>query len=91
LPYKLTQQGIFVECEKPIAVLCKGMAIDCGYRIAMMSEHGQVLIENKAVKEFNAVHPAQMPACLKLFGISPGFLCNFNVRHFKTGVRRVVL
>jgi hypothetical protein len=34
-----------------IPVLYKGIAIDCGYRIDMMVEHGQLLIENKAVKE----------------------------------------
>jgi GxxExxY protein len=56
----------------------------------MMVEHGQLLIENKATKEFNDVHPAQMPACLKLSGISLGFLCNFNARRFKTGALRVV-
>jgi GxxExxY protein len=57
----------------------------------MLVEHGQLLIENKAVKEFNDVHPAQMLTYLKLSGISLGFLFNFNVQHFKTGVRRVVL
>ncbi|MDR2211933.1 MAG: GxxExxY protein [Spirochaetaceae bacterium] len=47
LPHELTQQGIFVECEKSIPVLYKGTASDCGYRIDMMVEHGQFLIENK--------------------------------------------
>ncbi|MDR2072165.1 MAG: GxxExxY protein [Spirochaetaceae bacterium] len=44
-----------------------------------------------AAKELNDVHLAQMLSCLKLSGISLEFLFNFNVRHFKTGVRRVVL
>ncbi|MDR2747058.1 MAG: GxxExxY protein [Treponema sp.] len=30
-----------MECEKSIPVLYKGIAIDCGYRIDMMVEHGQ--------------------------------------------------
>jgi hypothetical protein len=42
----LTHQGIFVECEKSISFLYKGIDID------MMAGHGQLLIENKAVKEF---------------------------------------
>jgi GxxExxY protein len=63
----------------------QGTAIDCGYRIDMMVEHGQLLIENKAAKELNDVHLAQMPTCLKLSGISLGFLFNFNVRHLKYG------
>jgi GxxExxY protein len=51
----------------------------------MMVEHGQLLIENKVVKEFTDVHPAQMLTYLKLSGISLGLLFNFNVQHFKTG------
>ncbi|MDR2211731.1 MAG: GxxExxY protein, partial [Spirochaetaceae bacterium] len=39
-----------------------------GYRIDMMVEHGQLLIENKVVKEFTDVHPAQMLTYLKLSG-----------------------
>jgi GxxExxY protein len=57
----------------------------------MMVEHGQLLIENKVVKEFNDVHLAHMLTYLKLSGISLGFLFNFKVQHFKTGVRRGVL
>ncbi|MDR1626228.1 MAG: GxxExxY protein [Spirochaetia bacterium] len=38
----------------------------------------------------NDVYPAQMLTYLKPFGIPPGFFFNFNVRHVKTGVRRVV-
>jgi GxxExxY protein len=91
LQYELTQQGIFVECEKSIPVVYKGIALDCGYRIDMMAGHGQLLIENKAVKEINDVHLAQILTYLKLSGISLGFLFNFNVQHFKTGIRRVVL
>jgi GxxExxY protein len=48
----------------------------------MLIEHGQLLIENKAVKEFNDVHLAQMLTYLKLFGISLGFL--FVPRGFNT-------
>jgi GxxExxY protein len=74
LQYELTQQGIFVECEKSIPVLYKGIALDCGYRIDMMVEHGQLLIENKVVREFNDVHLAHMLTYLKLSGISMEFL-----------------
>jgi GxxExxY protein len=52
----------------------------------MMVEHGQLLIENKAVNAFNDVHLAQMLTYLKLSRISLGFLFNLKVQHFKTGV-----
>jgi hypothetical protein len=41
----------------------------------MMVEHSQLFIENKAVKEFNDVHPAQMLTYLKLAGIFIQFQC----------------
>jgi GxxExxY protein len=75
LQHELTQQGIFVECEKSVPVLYKGIAIDCGYHIDMMVEHGQLLIENKSVKEFNDVHLAQILTSLKLSGIFIQFQC----------------
>jgi GxxExxY protein len=53
LQYELQQQGLLVECEKTIPILYKGITIDCGYRIDMVIEHTQVIIENKAVKELN--------------------------------------
>jgi GxxExxY protein len=91
LRYELEQQNIFVECEKSIPVLYKGIAIDCGYRIDMLVEHTQLIIENKAVSELNEKHLAQILTYMKLSGISLGFLFNFNEPHFKNGIKRVVL
>jgi hypothetical protein len=47
----------------------------------MMVEHGQVLIENKAVKEFNDVHLAQILTSLKLSGISWDF---YSISRYST-------
>ena len=91
LQYELQQQGVFVECEKPLPVLYKGITIDCGYRIDMVVEHNQVLIENKSVKALEDIHLSQILTYMRLSGITLGFLLNFNVRHLKEGVRRVVL
>ena len=91
LQYELQQQGVFVECEKPLPVLYKGITIDCGYRIDMVVEHNQVLIENKSVKALEDIHLSQILTYMRLSGITLGFLFNFNVRHLKEGVRRVVL
>jgi GxxExxY protein len=91
LRYELQQQGVFVECEKPLLVLYKGITIDCGYRIDMVVERNQVLIENKSVKALEDIHLSQILTYMRLSGITLGFLLNFNVRHLKEGVRRVVL
>jgi GxxExxY protein len=60
LQYELKQQGIFAECEKAVPVLYKGCTIDCGYRIDMVVEHGQLIIENKSVKALKDIHLAQI-------------------------------
>ncbi|GHV60973.1 hypothetical protein AGMMS49587_03890 [Spirochaetia bacterium] len=91
LQYELQQQGLFVECEKPIAIVYKGITIDCGYRVDMMIEHNQLIVENKAIKDLNDTHLAQILTYMKLTGISLGFLFNFNTKLLKDGIRRVVL
>jgi GxxExxY protein len=91
LRYELQQQGVFVECEKPLPILYKEITIDCGYRIDMVVEHNQLIIENKAVKEINEHHLAQILTYMRLSGIFLGFLFNFHEHHLKAGVRRVAL
>jgi GxxExxY protein len=91
LLHELHQQGIFVECEKPLPLLYKGITIDCGYRVDMLIEHDRLIIENKAVKELNDTHLAQILTYMRLTGVSLGFLFNFNTKRLKDGERRVVL
>jgi GxxExxY protein len=91
LLYELKQQDIFVECEKVVPVLYKGCTIDCGYRIDMVVERGQLIVENKSVNALNDIHLAQILTYMRLSKITLGFLFNFNVRHFKEGIQRVVL
>ena len=91
LEYELKQQGLYVECEKALPVVYKGITINCGYRIDMMVEHDKLIIENKTVRELQDVHLAQILTYLKLSDVSLGFLFNFNCRHFRDGVKRVVL
>ncbi|MDR1143127.1 MAG: GxxExxY protein [Spirochaetaceae bacterium] len=91
LQYELKQQGIFAECEKVVPVLYKGCTIDCGYRIDMVVERGQLIIENKSVKALKDIHLAQILTYMRLSRITLGFLLNFNVRHLKEGIQRVIL
>jgi GxxExxY protein len=88
---ELKERGIFVESEKPLPVIYKGIRIDCAYRIDILVERNKLLVENKSIKEIKDIHVAQLLSYLRLSGISLGFLFNFNVRSFKDGVRRIVL
>ncbi|GHV12792.1 hypothetical protein FACS189491_06510 [Spirochaetia bacterium] len=91
LQYEFTQQGFFVECEKPLPLMYRGMTIECGYRIDMVVEHNQIIIENKAVKELTDIHLAQILTYMRLSGVALGFLFNFNTQHLKNGIKRVIL
>jgi GxxExxY protein len=91
LLYELKQRGVFVESEKPLPVLYKGIKVDCAYRIDILVEKDKLIIENKTIKKIEDIHIAQILSYLRLSGISLGFLFNFNVRSLKDGIRRVVL
>ena len=90
LIYELKSNGLYIEKEKQIPVLYKNMTIDCGYRIDIVVEHNKLIIENKAVKELTDIHLSQILTYMKLSGISLGFLFNFNERHLRNGIKRVV-
>jgi GxxExxY protein len=91
LLYELQQAGLFVEEEKAVPLIYKGVYLDCGYRIDILVERDKLIIENKAVSELADIHLAQLLSYMKLSNVSLGFLLNFNVKSFKNGIRRVVL
>jgi GxxExxY protein len=49
-----------------------------------------VLVELKTVEQLSDLHMSQILTYLKLSGMSLGYLLNFNVRHMKQGIKRVV-
>jgi GxxExxY protein len=68
---ELKERGVFVESEKPLPVI---LHIDCAYRIDILVERDQLLIENKSIKEIKDIHVAQILSYmqyppLKIFGI----------------------
>ena len=91
LAYELRNKRIFIEEEKPLPVIYKNNTIDCGYRTDILIEHNQLIIENKSVKQISDIHLSQILTYMKLSNISLGFIFNFNVRHLKDGIKRVVL
>jgi len=91
LVYELRNKRIFIEEEKPLPVIYKNNTIDCGYRTDILIEHNQLIIENKSVKQISDIHLSQILTYMKLSNISLGFIFNFNVRHLKDGIKRVVL
>jgi GxxExxY protein len=90
LCFELKQQGLNVEKQKPFPLIYKEVKLDIGYRIDLFVEKN-VVVEIKSIDAFNEVHYAQILTYLKLSGCKLGLLINFNVRHLKDGIKRIIL
>jgi GxxExxY protein len=90
LAHELTQRDVDVARQVPIPLVYKDIKIDCGYRADMIVE-GKVLIELKAVEQFDPIHEAQLLTYLKLSGIRVGLLMNFNELRLLDGLKRRVI
>ena len=88
LAWELTERGIVVQCQAPIAVRYRGQELGVGFRADMIVEQC-LLLELKCIECFNDVHIAQVITYLRLLGFKRGYLLNFNTRLLKHGIKRV--
>ncbi len=88
LEYELKKAGLFVERQSPLPLIYQEVKLDCGYRIDLLVEH-KIVLELKAVENFNPIDLAQILTYLKLNDFSLGYLMNFNVLRMKDGIKRV--
>ena len=87
--HELSSRGLDVSSEVSLAIDYKGLSVPNAYRIDILVE-GCLPLELKSVEEIHPRHKAQLLTYLKYGGFQLGFLVNFNVRLFKSGVTRVV-
>jgi GxxExxY protein len=90
LAHELTLRGITYRRQVAMPISYKGVELDAGYRLDLLVA-SCVVVEVKAVESLLPVHEAQLLTYLRLSGLRLGFLMNFNVRLFKSGVRRIAL
>jgi GxxExxY protein len=90
LYYELTQSGLMVEKQKPLPLIYKEVKLETGYRIDLLVE-SSVVIEIKSIESLCDIHMAQILTYLKLSKCRLGLLANFNVKHLKDGIKRVIL
>jgi GxxExxY protein len=88
--YELLKSGFYVEKQKPLPLVYDSVRLEVGYRIDLLVE-GKVVLEIKSTDALNDVHLAQIITYLKLSGCKVGLLINFNVKHLKEGIKRVVV
>ncbi|NGP75664.1 GxxExxY protein [Balneolaceae bacterium YR4-1] len=87
--YKLEQNGLYVQKQKPMPVIYEEVKLDCGYRIDLLIED-KIILEIKSVEILHDVHLAQILTYLKLGNYKLGLLLNFNVAHLRDGLKRVI-
>ena len=88
--FELRKSGLYVEKQKPMPLTYQEVKLEIGYRIDLLVEK-QVIVEIKSIDAFNDVHFAQILTYMKLSDCKLGLLINFNVRHLKEGIKRVIL
>ena len=89
LYYEIMQSGLEVEKQKPLPLVYKEVKLNAGYRVDLLVKKS-VIVEIKSVEGLTDVHLAQILTYLKLSGCKLGLLINFNVKHLKEGIRRVI-
>jgi hypothetical protein len=89
LSFELREKGYVVERQKPLRVVYRDIEMDAGYRVDLLVD-GKVIVELKSVEALNDLHLAQILTYLKLSSLKLGLLINFNVKHLKDGIKRVI-
>ena len=91
LAHEMTLRGIQFEREKIVPLVYKQLPVETAYRADFIVEN-LIVVELKAVKQFEAIHQAQLMSYLKLANLKLGLLLNFNVQRLKSGgIKRVAL
>jgi GxxExxY protein len=88
LAEELRLRGVKVERQLPVRITYKGRVLSKPLRLDMKVEK-LVLVDNKAVTDWNPVFEAQMLTYLRLTGLKLGLVINFGERLVKNGVHRV--
>ena len=89
LLFKLRQDDLIVEKEKPMPLVFEEVKLECGYRIDLLVDR-KVVIELKSAERLTDVHLAQTLTYMKLGNYKLGLLINFNVSLLKDGIKRVI-
>ncbi|NOQ25009.1 MAG: GxxExxY protein [Bacteroidales bacterium] len=89
LYYEIKKSGLKVEKQKSLPLVYEEIKLDAGYRVDLLVEN-KVVIELKSVEALADIHLAQILTYLKLSGCKLGLLVNFNVKHLKDGIKRVI-
>lgn len=89
LAHELEKKGFRVKRQLVLPIRYGDIEIDAGYRLDLLV-NDELIVELKAVDKLLPVHQAQLLSYLKLSKKRIGLLLNFNVVHFREGIKRLV-
>ena len=86
--FELAESGLFVEQQKPVAVVYRSLRLCGGCRLDLCVER-EVIVEIKSVDYLLPIHRAQVLSYLRLSNCRFGLIINFNVMDLNDGVLHV--
>ena len=86
---ELTLRGLQVDRQLAVPIIYKGKTLASPLRLDLRV-NGLVIVDPKAVIEYNPIFDAQMLTCLRLTGLKLGLVINFGERLIKNGYHRIV-
>ena len=89
LALELRGRGLSVESKKLVPVQYKGQTIGTPLRLDLLVDK-LVIVECKAVIEYNPIFESQILTYLRLTVLKLGLVVNFGQRLVKQGIHRVV-
>lgn len=89
LGIELGSAGVSFESQAMVPITYNAETLDGGLRLDLLVGR-RIVVELKAVDEIAPIHEAQLFTYLKLTRCRLGLLLNFNVQHFKDGIKRIV-
>ncbi len=89
LCHELSMRGVQVSNQVIFPLNYRGISLRKEFRLDLLVEN-EIVIEIKSVEGLLPVHEAQIISYLKLTNKKLGFLVNFNVPRFASGIRRFV-
>ena len=89
LAHELSERGLRVERQVPVAFEWRGMRFNEGFRADIIVD-GCVLLELKSVERLHNAHRKQVLTYLRLTGMRLGYLINFGEALIRNGITRTV-
>ncbi len=89
LVYEIKARGLSVDRQKSVPIIYKGKRLANNLRLDILVER-KVIVECKAISDFNPLFEAQVLTYLRLLNLKLGLVVNFGERLLKEGIHRVV-